>query len=58
MLQLWLSELLCEAIAMNMAHVVARLSPPVLGSLCEQGMTPTIEAILAHDVARPDRKAA
>jgi hypothetical protein len=56
--QLWLRELLCDAVSRNMAHVVARLSPPVLRSLCEQGVSPTVDAIIAHYQAPPSLKVA
>jgi len=46
--QLWLRDLLCDAVSRNLSHVVALLSPHVLRSLCEQGVSPTIESILEH----------
>src|ERR1700751_1636081 len=46
--ELWLRDLLCDAVSRNMAHVVARVSPAVLRSLCERGVSPTVEAVFAH----------
>jgi hypothetical protein len=46
--QVWLRDLLCDAVSRNLSHVVAGLSPHVLRSLCEEGVSPTIEAIVAH----------
>jgi len=56
--QLWLGDLLCDAVSKNMAHVVALVSRSVLRSLCEQGISPTAEAIFAHYEAQQNREAA
>lgn len=46
--QVWIRDLLCDAVSRNMAHVVARMSPTDLRSLYEEDVNPAIDAILAH----------
>ena len=56
--QLWLRDLLCDAVSRNMPHVVARLNPHDLRLLCEDGVSPTVEAILARCEGLTGSKAA
>ena len=46
--QVWLRQLLCDAISANKAYIVARLSPHALRNLYDQGISPTVEAIAHH----------
>src|ERR1700751_4712369 len=46
--QAWIRDLLCDAVSRNRAHVIARMSPTDLRSLCEQDLSPSIDAILAY----------
>ena len=45
--QLWIRQLLSDAVSRNKAHVVAEISPHVLKMLYEQGAPPLAEEVIA-----------
>ncbi|MGA9510200.1 MAG: hypothetical protein WBV55_16405 [Candidatus Sulfotelmatobacter sp.] len=53
--QVWLRELLADAIAQNKAHIVAVLGPHDLRQLHMEGAPPSIEAIffIGNSVEKP-----
>jgi hypothetical protein len=46
--QVWLRELLADAIARNRAHIVALLGPSDLRQLYVEGAPPSIDAIFSN----------